>query len=249
MDILALILACSLHPDDAFVRTMVDVQSGGNAYFVGDLATLKTTDNLTSADDALRVAENIARHGGRPAVGLLGIPLDWAGRFGRTPRDLFDGCTNLEVGSAMFSEYQDACSPERRHGRHMAMSPRRRAIARRRRLPIAAARACVLTRLARELGLHGTPAAILKRISMSPSQETPESPPHFSAIFGDGLDDAKGAAVDWSDPRLYLSAGAGDVVVTELPPPGPPPRRLPGLLARSAPPPLLPSPAGRALGP
>ena len=209
MDVLALILACSLHSDDALVRVMVDVQSGGNVYFVGDLATLKTNDNLTSAEEALRVAEDIAKHGGRPAVGLLGVPLAWAARFGRSPRDLFDGCTNLAIGTAMFAEYQDACTPQRPHPRGSLAAVRGRARASRRRSPRAAVRTCVLSRLAGELGLQGAPAEILKRIDLGPTQAGADAPPQVSSIFGKGTDDAQNLPADWSDKRLYLEPNAG----------------------------------------
>jgi hypothetical protein len=242
VDVLALILACSLHYDDALVRVMVDVQSGGNAYFVGDLATLKTNDNLTSAAEALRAAEDIAKHGGRPAVGLLGVPLDWAARFGRSPRDLFDGCTNLAIGTAMFSEYQDACSPQRPHRRGSLAAARGRARASRRRPPPAAVRTCVLTRLAGELGLHGTPAAILKRLDVTPAQATAEAPPQASSIFGDGADNAQELPPEWSDKGLYLDAGGGVRDSAPPAPPVPPPRRSPG----SQPPPPSPSRTPRA---
>jgi hypothetical protein len=248
VDVLALILACSLHPDDALVRVMVDVQSGGNVYFVGDLVTLKTNDNLTSAAEALRVAEDIAKHGGRPAVGLLGVPLDWAARFGRSPRDLFDGCTNLAIGTAMFSEYQDACAPPAPRHKRPVVADRGSARGSRRRLPVATVRACVLTRLAVALGLHGTPAEILKRVDVVPAKATADAPPQTSSIFGDGTHDAQQLPAEWSDARIYLDAGAG--VSGSGPPATPalPPRRSPGSSAPSSPPSLLPSSAGRALG-
>jgi hypothetical protein len=249
VDVLALILACSLHSDDALVRVMVDVQSGGNVYFVGDLATLKTNDNLTSADEALRVANDIAKHGGRPAVGLLGVPLDWAARFGRSPRDLFDGCTNLAIGTAVFSEYQDACAPQRPSSRRSLVADRRGARISRRRMPLAAVRACVLTRLAGELGLHGTPAEILKRVDVVSTKATAEAPPQTSSIFGDGTDDAQQLPAEWSDARIYLDAGVG--VRGSGPPatPAPLPQRSPGSPSPISPLPLSASPAGRALPP
>jgi hypothetical protein len=79
-DLLAIVLACSLHPDDALVTTLVDVQSEGNVYFVGDLKTLKSRDWLRSAEAALQYSDELRAQCGRPAVGLLGIPLDWASR-------------------------------------------------------------------------------------------------------------------------------------------------------------------------
>jgi hypothetical protein len=204
VDVLALILACSLHPDDVLVRTLVDVQSQGNVYFVGDLATLKTHDNLTSAADALRAAEDIASHGGRPAVGLLGIPVDWAARFGRSPRDLFDACTNIAIGTAMFSEFDAACSPRPPAPRRASASVRS-ARAPRRLQSMGAKRTCVLARLATELGLHGTPAEILKRIDLHTTDVG--GPAHESAIFGDGVADAQELPAAWSDRRIYLEAG------------------------------------------
>jgi hypothetical protein len=249
MDVLALILACSLHSDDALVRVLVDVQSGGNIYFVGDLTTLKTSDNLTSADEALRVAADIERHGGRPAVGLLGVPLEWAARFGRSPRDLFDGCANLEVGSAMLSEFQDACPPHPPRDRRVKASSRRHVLGSHRRVTGAGARTCVLTRLAGELGLHGTPAEILKRVGVTSTQTGADAPPQTSAIFGDGADDADAAPADWSNPRVYLDARVAVAAVKEPAPSAMPSRRSPSSPAPGQLAPLAPSPAERALPP
>jgi hypothetical protein len=212
VDVLALILACSLHPDDALVRVLVDVQSSGNIYFVGDLVTLKMNDNLTSADDGLRVAEEFARHGGRPAVGLLGVPLDWAARFGRSPRDLFDACTNIAIGSAVFSEYQAACAPAHVSvGRAAALRPRTRAPSQRR--LIAAERACVLTRFAHDLGLRGAPAEVLKRTVATEAEHSEEEPAQRSSVFGDGIDDGTAQPPNLEDSRVFVDARpiAGDL--------------------------------------
>jgi hypothetical protein len=130
MDVLAIILACSLHPDDRLVRTLVDVQSDGNRFFVGDLRTLNTNDSLRSAENALRFAEDLRRHGGRPAVGLLGVPLEWSERFGRAPIELFDACTNVSIATAAFSDSTDDApsrllcggrEPERTTGRRVSL--------------------------------------------------------------------------------------------------------------------------------
>jgi len=199
MDVLALILACSLHHDDALVRVMVEVQSADNVYFVGDLATLKTRDLLTSADDALKAAEDIARHDGRPAVGLLGVPLEWAGRFGRQPRDLFDACTNIEIGTAMLSEYNERCSQESKlRGRSALRSRHRKG----RKPSLAASRGCILTKLGQDLGIQSAPVEILKILtSRGPLGPLP---PDSSGIFG-----AEPADIDyserWSSSRLYVT--------------------------------------------
>ncbi len=59
MDLLTLILACSLHPDDELVRVLIDIGSQGNVYFVGDLARLNTYDTISSLDEARRVVAQI----------------------------------------------------------------------------------------------------------------------------------------------------------------------------------------------
>jgi hypothetical protein len=245
VDVLALILACSLHSDDALVRTLVDVQSGANTYFVGDLSTLKTHDSLASAAEALRTAEDIANHGGRPAVGLLGIPLDWAARFGRHPRDLFDGCTNIAIGTAMLSEFDAACSPQARARAPAAKARRPGTLARRSPRPSAVVRACVLARFARELGVQGAPAEILTRTDVRSPEGPPAAPAQSSAIFGDGIDDAQTLPVEWSDQRMYLDAGDLARGASSPAAPAPPAQRPTAAPATPSPPHLSwPTPRG-----
>ena len=105
MDVLlTLILSCSVHLDDSLVEALAYKLSIGNQYFVADLTTLNTYDTARTPSDALRLVEAIKAAGGRPAVGYMSVPLDWAARFGRQPDDLFDGCTNIAIGTAMLSD-------------------------------------------------------------------------------------------------------------------------------------------------
>jgi hypothetical protein len=204
MDVLAIILACSLHPDDVLVRTLVDVQSSGNVYFVGDLATLKTNDSLTSADAALRFAEDLRRHGGRPAIGLLAVPLEWAGRYGRAPIELFDACTNIAIGTAALAEYQDRCSGT---SRESAGRRARRPPAVRRHTPTVALRSCVLASFARDLGVTGTPAAVLRRLALARGASASlrgDAPPERSFVF---LQAQAGSSAE-SSQRIFIDTPA-----------------------------------------
>ena len=198
MDVLAIILACSLHPDDQLVRTLVSVQSSGNPFFVGDLKTLKTNDSLRSAEVALRFAEDLHAHGGRPAVGLLGVPLDWAPRFGRAPIDLFDACTNVSIATAMFADYYQRCAASRAgpasHRKH------RRATGH---SDLERARYCVVTSFARDLGVK-TAAPVILRELLANDQVTEsrsiEGPPERSPPFGRVPSEGAAASV----PRILL---------------------------------------------
>jgi hypothetical protein len=203
MDVLAIILACSLHPDDALVRALARIQSNENIYFVGDLATLKTRDGLTSAADALRVAQELERQGGRPAVGLLGVPLGWAARYGRAPIELFDACTNVALATSAFAEYAQRCGPPSRstHGARAKRSRRARELR-----AAQAARACILSRFATDLGLVSTPAAILR--SLSPEAEVApgeadDGPAQRSQVFG-GVDVTAAPGDHSSAPRVFF---------------------------------------------
>jgi hypothetical protein len=193
MDVLAIILACSLHPDDELVRTLIDVQSNRNAYFVGDLSTLKTNDSLETPTDALRFAEDLRRHGGRPAVGLLGVPLEWAQRYGRAPIELFDACTNVAVATAAFAGYARQCSPAHLHPRRGLASTK--------------LRRCILSRFARDLGLGSSPSVILERVFAgrgAPSAVTADAPPERSLIFVEGWEGDSSRPAASAGPGLFV---------------------------------------------
>jgi|GEM_PF-3125021 len=154
MDILTIVLACSLHFDDQLVTALVHKVSNDNPLMVGDLVTLTTHDHLTSVAEAKAVVDDIIKHGGRPAVGLLGVPTTWAARYGRTPDELFDACTNIAVGTAALSEFAHQCSPPHRSGKRRAASGR----------ALDRERICILKELGDALGASGYVDAVLTEI-------------------------------------------------------------------------------------
>ena len=187
MDVLTIILACSVYPDDSLVRAMVDLASQGNKYFVGDLTTLLTFDQSKSATDAQRVVSEIDKRGGRPAVGLMGLPPTWATRPIELPgktgppnasADLFDSCTNVRVGSAVLRAHHDSCT--RSHSVTTLATPvdpgRVRTAA------PEALRLCALRRYAADLGVDGFAEAVLsylprQRVFGSADAFAPATPP------------------------------------------------------------------------
>jgi hypothetical protein len=170
MDVLAIILACSVYPDDSLVRAMVDLASQGNPHFVGDLTTLATFDQINSLPDAERVVIELDRQGGRPVVGLLGLPPAWAKRYGRTRSELYDGCVNLWVGTAVLAGHYEACvsahaamfGPTKSPSRQAAQSSGPGKERQQRIAPPEAVRLCALRRFGNELGVDGYAEAITR---------------------------------------------------------------------------------------
>jgi hypothetical protein len=156
MDILALILTCSVYPDDHLIRAMVDLASQENPHFVGDLVTLVTFDRTNSVTDAQRVVSLLERRGGKPVVGLLGVPVSWATRYRKSAVDLFDSCTNLMVGSSVLQNHYEACSNN--HTSQLSSSSQRKT----RVAPPEAIRQCALRRYGADLGIDGYAESALK---------------------------------------------------------------------------------------
>jgi hypothetical protein len=131
MDLLTVIVACSLHPDDALVRAIIDVQSAGHVYFVGDLSSLESNDSARDLAAARALVEKVRDRGHRAALGLLGLPPEWAEAFSRPVEALWDACTNVAVGTARLSEYDYQCRATDRKRRHRHAASHRACILRR----------------------------------------------------------------------------------------------------------------------
>jgi len=117
MDILTAILACSLYADDNLVRAIVQSTSQSNPYSVIDSGAEPGVDEPPppaprTPEEALTRMNEIAERGGAPLLGLMQVPPSWAGLFGREPRDLFDPCINISIGTARISEFDHECSAQ-----------------------------------------------------------------------------------------------------------------------------------------
>jgi hypothetical protein len=113
MDVLAAILTCSLHADDALVRAIVDnAHDNPLSILTPDLdpETGAAVSAPQTLDEATRQLAEITAHGNRPLVGLMQVPIAWASGFGREATDLFDPCINISIGTAMLSEFDSACA-------------------------------------------------------------------------------------------------------------------------------------------
>jgi hypothetical protein len=199
--VLALIVACSLHHDDALVRAFIQKVSDGNAYFVGDLATVTSHDHVQSLPEALALVAEIEKQGGRAAVGLMAVPVEWAARYGRQPADLFDGCINIAIGTDAMDRFAGGCLA--RTGRRLGHTT---GSARPARWRLVASRGCILRRFDVELGVRGYPEGVLSelaRLSARPGNRASESHDAHSQVVP--TEPAVGSEDDWSDRRLDLA--------------------------------------------
>jgi hypothetical protein len=163
MDALTAILTCSLYLDDALVLGIVDNAHDDPLFLVEPDAEPEAGAAAeaapTRAQAARRVREAVA-HGERVLVGAMQVPAGWAARFGRPPEDLLDPCVNVSIGTAMLSEYDQAC---------------------RQAAGLASRRACVLGRYALALGVPELTTVVTLALRYAHTRWTaPEEAPLFA---------------------------------------------------------------------
>jgi len=150
MDITALLLACSVHADDALLLSIAYVHSRGSPYAVVDVG-LNAVDRddalgvdsaaISSAAAARAAVGRILAIGGEPVLGLLPVRPEWASEFGKTLDNLLDPCGDMAIASAKLSEFDYACRSrgsqrgvQRRgctldlYGRHLGLPALRQAV-------------------------------------------------------------------------------------------------------------------------
>jgi hypothetical protein len=166
---------------------------------------------------ARQFAESVQIHGGRPAVGLLGVPLEWAARYGRAPIELFDACTNISVGTAALADYYQRCrsgvgpsrsSPGRGHRQHAPPALRK-------------TRYCIVRRLAAELGVRVAAPAILDSLVAESKSVPPspwERPPQRSSLFSDRVDSESNDGARMFLPERTVASPALEQLVTTTAP-------------------------------
>src|SRR5438105_2595817 len=114
MDVLTAILACSLHLDDQLVRAIVEIQSEGHEFFVGDLTELASDDSTRTLEAARAAVARLRVKGHRPAFGLMGVPPEWARAYDHDPERLWDACVNVSIGTAKLSEFDYECRHQKK---------------------------------------------------------------------------------------------------------------------------------------
>jgi hypothetical protein len=186
MDLLSILLACNLYTaDEPLVRAIAQSNSHSNTFSVVD-PTMDYRDVNVPAepktlDAALARLEEVTSKGGKPLLGLMQLPPTWMRMFGREPKDAFDACINVSIGTAMLSALAHECATEK--------GPRVTPVARRsRRLPVMVVlppeRACVVRKYGQAIGMPDFELLIGRRSDRLPGADGPElgTGLHFHAL-------------------------------------------------------------------
>jgi Transglycosylase SLT domain len=188
MDLLSTLLACSLYTADApLVRAIAQSNSHGNPFSVVDptldYRRVEVPPEPTTLEAALARLSELASKGGTPLLGLMQVPAAWMTTFGRGPRDAFDACTNVSVGTAMLSALAHECAKEG--------APRIEPLShhRRRRLPerpvLAADRACVVRRYGEAIGMPEFELLISLELGAQRPAQPERAPVDAPIVFAD----------------------------------------------------------------
>ncbi|AZR33133.1 lytic transglycosylase domain-containing protein [Xanthomonas vasicola] len=99
-DLMSVILACSIGVHPQTVQAIIKHESGGNPYAINNQVR---SFYPTRFDDAQRIAVEQVRAGRSTDIGLMQINSQHLTRFGVTPVDLLDPCTNIRIGTAILA--------------------------------------------------------------------------------------------------------------------------------------------------
>jgi hypothetical protein len=169
VDLLTAVLTCSLYFDDHLVRAIINATSAGNSHFVGYIAPKAIVfEQPTSLEAARGALTRVVSAGGRPSLGLMGVPAAWAERFGKRPDQLFDDCLNIAVGTSMLTRFEAQC--------RASLQPAR-GLGRRRPLPREILRPCILGHVGREFGIANFAKATIRQLPSPGTGNRPLSRP------------------------------------------------------------------------
>jgi hypothetical protein len=202
MDVLTVILTCSLYAsDDALVRAIAEGPGASSPYTVvsaaGDPADVAPPPKSES-EAALRARELIAMRG-RPLLGLLQVPPAWIEAFGQPLASAFDACTNVAIGTAMLSQFDYECADPRAAKQDRALERTNR-------------RACVLRKYGAALGADDFAEAVQLELSaQAPATAHVTDSPIFAPV----------AARHWGPDQLLVPLIVATTPTASAPPPTP----------------------------
>lgn len=168
--LLALLVSCSVHPDEPLLSGIVAAFSGGSPFAVTDVGVQDDQDAFVRGADPQSRAEaeaeivRIRAAGGSLVLGLLPLRPDWLEYFGRPLEASFEPCTAIGVASAKISEFDHQC---RQRGIR-ATAPRR---------------ACTLERYGASLGLPALRPVVMASLTRAPATDGAEAAAAQAGVF------------------------------------------------------------------
>jgi hypothetical protein len=106
MDLVTLIMACSLFPDNSIIYAIINVDSHNNALRVTENGNSRTFNNEQEAQDFTQ--QRIAQHK-NPQIGLMQIPYQQLTPMGVKAADVFYPCKNLVIGTQLLNKAYRQC--------------------------------------------------------------------------------------------------------------------------------------------
>jgi hypothetical protein len=185
MDLLSILLACNLYTaDEPLVRAIAETNSHGNPFSVIDPSLdyrqVEVPPDPKTLEAALARLDDITSKGGKPLLGIMQLPPSWMKVFGRAPRDGFDACINVSIGTAMLSAMDHECAAQ--------AGPRIEPVAHRsRRLPVMVVlppdRACVVRKYGQAIGLPDFELLISLELGGQRPLQPPRAPVDAPIVF------------------------------------------------------------------
>lgn len=107
MNLITMILACSMYSNNSITNAIIQVGSQNNAY------TVTTSDgksqNFTSTSDAATFANSQISQGNAVNIGLMQVPSLWLKPYNVTATDLLRPCKNIVVATEILSDTTYKC--------------------------------------------------------------------------------------------------------------------------------------------
>lgn len=105
MDFLALAEQCAPAIDPQLMVRLVRRESAQNRFAIGLDGRASLRPQPRTFEDAVATAERLIRQGTKFSAGVAQIHIDNIRRFDLTWRQVFDPCTNLSYGQAIFLDF------------------------------------------------------------------------------------------------------------------------------------------------
>ncbi len=103
MDLVTLVLACSVYPNNAVVNAMVEINSQNNPYVVSG-QPYKTREQALAQVDQLKAA------GQSFEIGLMQIPDFWVTNKSASMNELLRPCKNMVVATQILNKLLNECN-------------------------------------------------------------------------------------------------------------------------------------------